>query len=91
HGVEQIEALGQKFDPSIHEAMMQKVAPDKEQNTVLEEFQKGYKLNSRVIRPSKVIVNKPSTQGPLEQQGEEESGTNTQKNQKETSSEKNTE
>ena len=58
HGVEQIKALGQKFDPALHEAMMQKTEDDRQDNTVLEEFQKGYKLNGRVIRPSKVVVNK---------------------------------
>ncbi len=58
HGVEQIKAPGEKFDPALHEAMMQKTEPEKEDNIVLEEFQKGYKLNGRVIRPSKVVVNK---------------------------------
>ena len=58
HGIEQIKALDEKFDPALHEAMMQKAEPEKADNIVLEEFQKGYKLNSRVIRPSKVIVNK---------------------------------
>jgi len=58
HGVEQIKAPGEIFDPALHEAMMQKTEPEKEDNIVLEEFQKGYKLNGRVIRPSKVIVNK---------------------------------
>jgi len=38
--------------------MMQKTEPEEQDNIVLEEFQKGYKLNGRVIRPSKVIVNK---------------------------------
>lgn len=58
HNVEQIEALGEKFDPAMHQAMTQQSDPNKEENTVLEEFQKGYSLNGRVIRPSKVIVNK---------------------------------
>jgi molecular chaperone GrpE len=58
HNVEQIEALGETFDPAMHQAMTQQSDPDKEENTVLEEFQKGYRLNGRVIRPSKVIVNK---------------------------------
>jgi molecular chaperone GrpE len=62
HDVEQIKALGEKFDPALHQAMMQKSEPDSEDNIVLEEFQKGYKLNGRVIRPSKVIVNKPSSE-----------------------------
>lgn len=58
HNVEQVEALGEKFNPAVHEAMTQRTNTEKEENVVLEEFQKGYKLNGRVIRPSKVIVNK---------------------------------
>jgi molecular chaperone GrpE len=42
----------------LHEAVSQKAESGKEENIVLEEFQKGYKLNGRVIRPSRVIVNK---------------------------------
>jgi len=57
HGIEAIEALGEKFDPAIHQAMMRRSEADKEENTVLEEFQKGYTLNGRTIRPSRVIVN----------------------------------
>jgi molecular chaperone GrpE len=68
HGVEQIKALGEKFDPVLHEAMTQKVEPEREENIVLEEFQKGYKLNGRVIRPTKVIVNKPSSEQLIIQQ-----------------------
>ncbi len=68
HGVEVIKALGEKFDPAVHEAMMQKAEPDTKDNVVLEEFQKGYKLNSRVIRPSKVIVNKLTEEQPAEQE-----------------------
>lgn len=62
HGVEPIKALGETFDPTLHEAMMQKAEPEKENNIVLQEFQKGYKLNGRVIRPVKVIVNKLITE-----------------------------
>lgn len=58
HDVEQIQALGEIFDPSRHEAMMRRSEADKEDNIVLEEFQKGYILNGRAIRPSRVIVNK---------------------------------
>ncbi len=58
HGVGQINAQGEKFDPSMHEAMLQKVEPNEPDNIVLEEFRKGYSLNGRVIRPSKVVVNK---------------------------------
>jgi hypothetical protein len=37
---------------------MQKAEPQQQEGIVLEEFQKGYKLNGRVIRPTKAIVNK---------------------------------
>lgn len=67
HGVEQMKSPGEKFNPAMHEAMMQKTEPEKEDNIVLEEFQKGYKLNGRVIRPSKVIVNKLTTEQPDQQ------------------------
>ena len=67
HNVEQINALGEPFDPALHEAVMQKTEPEQEENIVLEEFQKGYTLNGRVIRPSKVIVNKLTQKQPAEQ------------------------
>ncbi|MHC4170641.1 MAG: nucleotide exchange factor GrpE [Planctomycetota bacterium] len=71
HRVEQIEAQGRKFDPAVHQAMTQRTEADAEDNIVLEEFQKGYSLNGRVIRPSKVIVNKLVTeQKELQQEGE---------------------
>ena len=62
HGVESIKATGEQFDPSMHEAMMQKTDEEQPDNIVLEEFQKGYKLNGQVLRPSKVIVNKLTTE-----------------------------
>ena len=61
-GVEQITAIGEIFDPAIHEAILQKCDPDKEDDIILEDFQKGYRLNGRVVRPSKVVVNKLETE-----------------------------
>ena len=61
HEVAPTNALGEIFDPSRHEAVMQKSEPEQQENVVLEELQKGYTLNGRVIRPSKVIVNMPIT------------------------------
>jgi len=58
HGVEQIIAVGQKFDPACHQALTQKTEPDKEDGVVLEEFRKGYKLADKILRPAVVIVNK---------------------------------
>ena len=71
HGVERIKAVGEKFEPALHEAITQRNEPEKEEGVVLEEFAKGYKLNGRVIRPSKVIVNKLTSELPVEQQGAE--------------------
>ncbi|MFS0861618.1 nucleotide exchange factor GrpE [Fredinandcohnia sp. 179-A 10B2 NHS] len=56
-GVEPIEAVGASFDPHVHQAVMQVEDPDVESNVVIEEFQKGYKLKDRVLRPSMVKVN----------------------------------
>jgi molecular chaperone GrpE len=63
HGVAVIEAEGQPFDPSIHEAMAQ--APDDSvpANTVVQVFQRGYKLWDHLLRPARVIVSKPSEEG----------------------------
>ena len=66
HNVEQIEAMGEQFDPAMHQAMTQQSDPDKEENVVLEEFQKGYRLNGRIIRPSRVIVNKLPEEKPAD-------------------------
>lgn len=56
--VEQINPEGIPFNPQEHEAMSMQEAPDLAPNTVLTVFQKGYKLNDRVIRPARVIVAK---------------------------------
>lgn len=60
YSVEQIKAVDQNFDPSMHQAVTQKTDPCREEDIVLEQFQTGYKLNGRVIRPAKVMVNKLS-------------------------------
>jgi len=56
-GVQRIECLGKPFDPHYHEALLSEKS-DKPAGTVLEELQKGYMLNSSVIRHSKVKVSK---------------------------------
>jgi molecular chaperone GrpE len=55
-GLEPIVALGQKFDPYKHEALMQVKSDELEEDSVAQEIQRGYTLNSRVIRFSKVAV-----------------------------------
>ncbi|WAA11215.1 nucleotide exchange factor GrpE [Fervidibacillus albus] len=57
HGIEQIESVGKPFDPHYHHAVMQGNDDNVEKNVVLEEFQKGYIMKDRVIRPAMVKVN----------------------------------
>lgn len=57
-----IEAVGQPFDPNLHEAIMQQPTADAPPGTVVHETQVGYRLHERVIRPSQVIVSKPPDQ-----------------------------
>ena len=56
--VRPIEAKGKMFDPNLHEVLMQEETDKAEEGTVVEEFQKGYTLDGRVIRTSKVKVAK---------------------------------
>ena len=58
HGVEPVSAVGEKFDPEKHEAMLRKCESDQADDTVLEEYQTGYRLNDHILRPSRVAVNK---------------------------------
>lgn len=58
-GLKAIESVGQEFDPALHEACMMAVDESLDKETVLEEFQKGYTLHGRVIRPAKVKIGKP--------------------------------
>lgn len=56
HGVEQIEAVGKDFDPHVHEAMLQVESKEHDESKVVGEFERGYLLNGRLLRPSKVSV-----------------------------------
>ncbi|MBM7649983.1 molecular chaperone GrpE [Bacillus ectoiniformans] len=56
-GVKAIEAVGSEFDPNFHQAVMTDSVEGYESNVVVEEFQKGFMLKDRVIRPSMVKVN----------------------------------
>ncbi|SFA95525.1 MULTISPECIES: nucleotide exchange factor GrpE [unclassified Bacillus (in: firmicutes)] len=55
-GVEAIESVGKEFNPYLHQAVMQVEDENFASNTVIEEFQKGYQLKDRVIRPAMVKV-----------------------------------
>ena len=58
YGVEEIKTIGEKFDTNFHEAIEEVEKEGMESGIVLEETQKGYLLNGRVIRPAKVKVSK---------------------------------
>ena len=56
--VEQVNPVGEPFDPQLHQAMSQIESPDQEPGSVLNVFQKGYTLHGRLIRPAMVVVAK---------------------------------
>ena len=55
-GVEEIPAVGETFDPSLHEAVSSIQDPDKNAQEIVQEYRKGYKIGNRVIRHSMVVV-----------------------------------
>ena len=55
-GVEEIESVGKTFDPNLHNAVMHVEDEEKGENEIVEEFQKGFKVNDKVIRFSMVKV-----------------------------------
>ncbi|HLC25424.1 MAG TPA: nucleotide exchange factor GrpE [bacterium] len=57
-GVTEIKSLGEPFDPTVHEAVMRVDSEGQEDNTVVDELEKGYLLYDRVLRPAKVSVSK---------------------------------
>jgi molecular chaperone GrpE len=57
--VKPIDAKGQPFDPTFHEAVMQEETDDSPKNTVINELQRGYMIHDRLLRPSMVVVAKP--------------------------------
>ncbi len=61
-GVKAVDALGEEFDPNVHQAMGQVESAEQTPNTVVSEFQKGYLLNDRLLRPSLVMVAKAPTE-----------------------------
>ena len=70
--VEPIKAIGEKFDPMVHEALTSEESNDHEENTIISEFVKGYTINNRVLRPSQVVISKkPSPES--ENESKEES------------------
>lgn len=65
-GIKELNPQGQKFNPEFHQAMAMQEAADKEPNTVLTVYQKGYSLNDRLIRPAMVVVSTAAQEKSIE-------------------------
>ncbi len=59
-GLKMIDSVGQEFDPNFHEALTMEENPDYKVPTVVKNFQTGYTLHGRILRPARVKVAKPS-------------------------------
>lgn len=67
YGVTRVEALGEKFDPNFHEAVMVQEVMDQDPGVVITQMQKGYLLHNRLIRPAMVVVSKKPELNPDEE------------------------
>jgi molecular chaperone GrpE len=56
YGVEEMEALGQQFDPSLHESIGMVRSPRVAPNTIVRVEQKGYLISGKLLRPAKVLI-----------------------------------
>lgn len=66
--VEQLDPVGEPFDPQKHEALSMVPAPDVEPNSVVSVVQKGYMLNDRLVRPAMVMVAKAESSPKIDEQ-----------------------
>jgi molecular chaperone GrpE len=56
HGVEEINAVGERFDPNIHEAVAQEPHPDVPEGRITSQVRRGFRLRERLLRPASVVV-----------------------------------
>ena len=70
-GVKPINAIGENFDPNLHQAMGQVETIEQAPNTVVTEFQKGYLLHDRLLRPAMVMVAKAPTDEAIDSETED--------------------
>lgn len=66
HGIEPVPSVGAPFDPTIHDALQQVDSPDHAPGVVVREFERGYRLGDRLIRPARVIIAGPGSTGTSE-------------------------
>lgn len=74
-GLGEIESVGKPFDPTLHEALLREEDDEHPENTITEEYQKGYSLGDKVLRHAKVKISQKKDKGgsgQKEQQPQEE-------------------
>jgi molecular chaperone GrpE len=64
HGLTPIEAVGEKFDPKLHEAIGHEESREHPEDTVVAELRRGYRIRERVVRPALVKVARPPAELP---------------------------
>jgi molecular chaperone GrpE len=62
-GVRRIDALGQRFDPNLHEAVMEVKDPSRPPGTVTQVVEDGYMIHDRLLRPARVVVSRQPSGG----------------------------
>ena len=62
-GVERVPAVGERFDPALHDAVSRQEDPEADEPRVVEEMQAGYRMHDRLLRPSRVVVAVPPEEG----------------------------
>ena len=72
HHVKPIEALGETFDPNLHEVLSQIESAEHEEDVIIDEFGKGYYIHDRVLMPSKVVTSKKPQPDSNEEKGSSE-------------------
>ena len=78
--VELINAIGEQFDPTIHEVLTSEESSEHEENTIITQFVKGYTINSRVLRPSQVVISKKPSETKEDSKDEAEEDSNKEEN-----------
>jgi molecular chaperone GrpE len=71
-GVRRIEALGQHFDPNLHEAVAQEVAPSQPSGTITRVMEEGYMIHDRLLRPARVFVSMQPGSAPTDEDSDSE-------------------
>jgi len=60
-GVQPIDAIGQKFDPNLHEAIAHEPSKDVGEGLIIRQTRRGYRMKDRLLRPSSVVVSSGPT------------------------------